>query len=180
MLIREAIRLSQAYVAFRRNVGPAMYIDGKVIPTGALVAHPAANVHLDPALYPDPWKFDPARPQPKGNLTFLGWGGGAFLHLRLLLKRIITDVDNVHTFFALGRTTCIGSRLARLNIKLVSALLLMDFNFDTVDANGRIVDSPPKPNWNDSDGCRPAQGKFFLKYRRLDNSEPSSCPLSGV
>jgi len=79
MLIREAIRLSQAYVAFRRNVGPAMYIDGKVIPTGALVAHPAANVHLDPALYPDPWKFDPARPQPKGNLTYLGWGGGAFL-----------------------------------------------------------------------------------------------------
>ena len=84
MLIREAIRLSQAYVAFRRNVGPEMYIDGKVIPTGALVAYPAADVHLDPALYPDPWKFDPERPHPKGNLTYLGWGGGAFFALRLL------------------------------------------------------------------------------------------------
>ncbi len=73
-----------------------------------------------------------------------------------------------------------GSRLARLNIKLVSALLLMDFDFDTVDAGGRIVDSPPKPNWNDPAGCRPAQGQFFLKYRRLDNSEPSSYSLSGV
>ena len=180
MIIREAIRLSQAYVAFRRNVGPAMYIDGKIIPTGALVAHPAANVHLDPALYPDPWKFDPARPQPKGNLTYLGWGGGAFLRLCLLLKGIIrADVDDVRIFFfAVGRTTCMGSRLARLNIKLLSALLLMDFDFDTVDANGRVVDAPPKPNWNDSIGCRPAQGKFFLKYRRRDNSEPSSYPLS--
>ena len=100
MLIREAIRLSQAYVAFRRNVGPEMYIDGKVIPIGTLVAYPVANVHLDPALYPDPWKFDPTRPQPKGNLTYLGWGGGAQLRLRLVLKGIIrADVDNVPLFF---------------------------------------------------------------------------------
>ena len=77
MLARETVRLSQAFVSFRLNVGPEMYIDGKVIPRGALVAYPAASVHLDPALYPDPWKFDPARPQPKGNLTYLGWGGGA-------------------------------------------------------------------------------------------------------
>jgi hypothetical protein len=73
-----------------------------------------------------------------------------------------------------------GSRLARLNIKLVSALLLMDFDFNTVDASGRTVVSPPKPNWNDFGGCRPSQGQFFLKYRRRDNSEPPSCPLSGV
>jgi hypothetical protein len=84
------------------------------------------------------------------------------------------------TFFALGRTTCAGSRLARLNIKLISALLLMDFDFDTVDASGRFVDSPPKPDWNDFGGCRPAQGQFFLKYRRVNNSERSSCPLSGI
>ncbi|KAF8462100.1 cytochrome P450 [Russula ochroleuca] len=147
-LIREAIRLSQAYVASRRNIGPDMYIDGKVIPTGALVVYPVADVHLDPTLYPDPWKFDPARPQPKCNLTYLGWGG--------------------------GRTTCIGSRLARLNIKLIAALLLVDFDFDTVDVSGRIVDSPPKPNWNDPVTCRPAQGQVFLKYKRLDNPEPPS------
>jgi cytochrome P450 len=87
MLVREAIRLSQAFVSFRLNVGPEMYIDGKVIPRGALVAYPGADVHLDPALYPDPWKFDPARPQPKGNLTYLGWGGGACLALASPTKR---------------------------------------------------------------------------------------------
>ena len=98
MLIREAIRLSQAYVAFRRNVGPEMYIDGKVIPTGALVAYPAADVHLDPALYPDPWKFDPERPPPKGNLTYLGWGGGAFFCVASSTKRGLARIDRLFFF----------------------------------------------------------------------------------
>jgi hypothetical protein len=90
---------------------------------------------------------------------------------------ITTDIDNTSIYIniclvhELGRTTCIGSRLARLNIKLVVALLLIDFDFDTVDEGGRIVDSPPKPNWNDPLGCRPAQGQFFLRYRRLDDPE---------
>jgi cytochrome P450 len=180
MLVREAVRLSQAFVSFRLNVGPEMYIDGKVIPRGALVAYPAANVHLDSALYPDPWKFDPARPQPKGNLTYLGWGGGACLSLLLLPKGIIaTDAGDTSIFLCLvhelGRTICMGSRLARLNIKLITALLLMEFDFDTVDVGDRIVDSAsgPKPDWNDPSGCQPAQGQFFLKYRRLYNSESS-------
>jgi len=87
MLIRESVRLSQGFVSFRRNVGPDMYIDGKVIPTGALVAYPSADVHLDPDLYPDPWKFDPARPPPKANLAYLGWGVGACLRLHPPTKR---------------------------------------------------------------------------------------------
>jgi sterol 14-demethylase len=102
MLVREAIRLSQAFVSFRLNVGPEMYIDGKVIPRGALVAYPGADVHLDPALYPDPWKFDPARPQPKGNLTYLGWGGGACLALASPTKRDynnVTDADDISILF---------------------------------------------------------------------------------
>jgi hypothetical protein len=91
---------------------------------------------------------------------------------------IRTDVFYAwHMMGILGRTTCIGSRLARLNIKLISALLLMDFDFDTVDVSGRIVDSPPKPNWNDPVTCRPAQGQFFLKYKRLDNSLFRASPL---
>ena len=69
-----------------------------------------------------------------------------------------------------------GSRLARLNIKLITALLLMDFDFDTVDVDDRIVDSDsaPKPDWNDPFSCQPARGQFFLKYRRLHNPESSA------
>ena len=66
-----------------------------------------------------------------------------------------------------------GQRLARLNIKLVTALLLMDYDFDTVDMDGRIVgsDSAPRPDWNDPFNSKPVEGQFFLKYRRLDNPE---------
>ena len=76
-LIHETIRISLPHTAMRQNVGPDIYIDGKVIPTGTLVVYPLADVHLNPTIYPDPWKFDPERPQPKGNFTYLGWGGGA-------------------------------------------------------------------------------------------------------
>jgi cytochrome P450 len=185
MLVREAIRLSQAFVSFRLNVGPEMYIDGKVIPRGALVAYPGADVHLDPALYPDPWKFDPVHPQPKGNLTYLAWGVGACLCLHFLPKRIV-DSTLIYIYIAsvhgLGRTTCIGMRLARLNTKLIVALLLMDFDFDTVDVGSQIVDSDsaPKPDWNDPLGCRPVEGQSFLRYTRLDNPESrvAGCPES--
>jgi cytochrome P450 len=84
MLIHETLRIAQPHVAMRRNIGPEMYIDGKVIPTGTLVVYPFANDHLNPALYPDPWNFDPSRPQPADNLAYLGWGGGA--HFFLLLS----------------------------------------------------------------------------------------------
>ena len=68
-----------------------------------------------------------------------------------------------------------GSRLARLNIKLITALLLMNFEFETVDVGNRIIDSDsaPKPDWNDPFNCQPSQGQFFLKYRRLYNPESS-------
>jgi len=69
---------------------------------------------------------------------------------------------------------CLGSRLAKLQVKLLAALLLMDFDFETVDESGRIANPPPKPNWNDALTGRPALGQFFLKYRRLDSSEPPS------
>ena len=73
----------------------------------------------------------------------------------------------------LGRTTCIGMRLARLNMKLMVSLLLLDFDFNTVDVDGQIVDSNsvPKPDWNDYLGARPVEGQFFLRFTRLDAPE---------
>ena len=83
----------------RQNIGPEIYIDGKVIPTGTLVVYPFANVHLDPTIYPDPWKFDPERPQPTGHLAYLGWGGGAFFLLRLSPKTRGVGLELNLTFF---------------------------------------------------------------------------------
>ncbi|KAH8980859.1 cytochrome P450 [Lactarius hatsudake] len=117
----------QPHTAARRNVGPEMYIDGRVIPTGTLVVYPFSDVHLNPALYPDPWRFDPARPQLQAD-SYVGWGG--------------------------GKVTCPGSRTAKLTMKLITALLLLDFDFDTVDQSGRIADPHPIPDWNDALACK--------------------------
>ncbi|KAH9029045.1 cytochrome P450 [Lactarius pseudohatsudake] len=122
MLIRETLRIAQPHTAARRNVGAETYIDGKVIPTGTLVVYPFSDVHLNPVLYPDPWRFDPTRPQLQAD-SYVGWGG--------------------------GKVTCPGSRTAKLTMKLITALLLLDFDFDTVDESGRIADPHLIPNWND-------------------------------
>jgi len=61
----------------RRNLGPELYINNKLIPTGAYVIYPFSDVHLDPEVYPDPWKFDPSRKEPTHiPFSYVGWGGG--------------------------------------------------------------------------------------------------------
>ncbi|KAI0035483.1 cytochrome P450 [Vararia minispora EC-137] len=137
-LIRETLRIAQPHVAMRRNVGPELYLDGNLVPTGAFVVCPFSTVHLDPELYPDPWKFDPSRPPAKGDHSYIGWGG--------------------------GRVNCLGTRLAKVEMKLIVSLLLLTFEFTTVDTSGHMANPPPQPNWNDILTCRPA-GKFYsLKY----------------
>ena len=90
MLIRETLRIAQPHMAMRRNVGPETYIDGKVIPTGTLVVYPFYNVHLNPALYPDPWRFDPTRPHHlPADFAYVGWGGGENISLFRDLPKLI-------------------------------------------------------------------------------------------
>jgi cytochrome P450 len=76
-ILRETTRLAQPHTAMRRNLGPDTHIDGKIVPSGAYVVYPFSDVHLDPEIYPDPWKFDPGRAENKDiPLAYLGWGGG--------------------------------------------------------------------------------------------------------
>jgi len=75
-IIKETTRVAQPHTAMRRNIGPPMYIDGKLIPTGAYVVYPFSDVHLDPHLYSDPWTFNPGRQECKAPFGYVGWGGG--------------------------------------------------------------------------------------------------------
>ena len=76
-IIKETTRVAQPHTAMRRNIGPDFYIDKRRIPTGAYVMYPFSDVHLNPRLYPDPWKFDPGRAEAKDtSFGYVGWGGG--------------------------------------------------------------------------------------------------------
>jgi cytochrome P450 len=142
-IIRETLRVAQPHTAMRRNLGPEIHIDGKLIPSGAYVIYPFSDVHLNPDIYHDPWKFDPNRiPETKTAYGYVGWGG--------------------------GKTTCLGQRLARVELKIVTALFLLGFRHYVVDGSGKLAPEPPLPNWNDILLCRPPQGSFKLRYERSD------------
>ncbi|EDR08032.1 uncharacterized protein LACBIDRAFT_297641 [Laccaria bicolor S238N-H82] len=144
-IIRETTRIAQPHTAMRRNIGPEIYINNKIIPTGAYVIYPFSDVHLDPEIYPDPWKFDPGRRAPeKTPFSYVGWGG--------------------------GKTMCLGTRLAKLELKLVTAMFILGFQHSVVDKSGAPLNPLPTPNWNDILFARPQQGSF-TKYER------SSLPL---
>lgn len=61
---------------------------------------------------------------------------------------------------------CLGQRLARVQLKLVTALVVLGFDLAPVDRAGRELAELPRPNWNDALACRPADGSCFLRYER--------------
>ncbi|KAG1876184.1 cytochrome P450 [Suillus subluteus] len=139
-LIRETLRIAQPHTAMRRNLGPDVTIDGKTIPSGAYVVYPFSDVHLNPDLYPDPWRFDPSREEATAPFGYVGWGG--------------------------GKTHCLGQRLARLELKLVTSMMLLGFRYSLVDKKGEQLNAPPQPNWNDILLCRPEQGSSYVKHEK--------------
>ncbi|KAJ7512623.1 cytochrome P450 [Mycena galericulata] len=133
-IIRETLRVAQPHTAMRRNLGPDVYINDKLIPSATCI-----SIH---EIYPDPWRWDPSRLSSKVDLGYVGWG--------------------------VGKTTCLGTRLAKVELKLTTAMFLLGFDHIIVDKNGEIPDSLPKPNWNDILMCRPAPGTCNVKYQRTN------------
>ncbi|GJE96552.1 cytochrome P450 [Phanerochaete sordida] len=136
-VIRETLRVAQPHTAMRRNVGPETYVGGVRVPSGAYVVYPFSDIHLDAALYPDPWRFDPGRAESTAPLGYVGWGG--------------------------GRTVCLGQRLAKLQMKLVLSTLLLDSDFSLVDQFGQQLGRSPRPNWNDHLTCKPPSGSCYVR-----------------
>ncbi|KAF8629735.1 hypothetical protein AX15_003294 [Amanita polypyramis BW_CC] len=140
-IIKETTRVAQPHTAMRRNLGPEFYIDKKLIPTGAYVVYPFSDVHLNPQLYPDPWRFDPGRAEAKNtNFGYVGWGG--------------------------GKTSCLGTRLAKVELKLITAMFVLGFRHNVVNEAGEVANPLPTPDWNDILHCKPPKGTCYLKYER--------------
>lgn len=64
-----------------------------------------------------------------------------------------------------GKTICLGQRLAKLEMKLLSAMFLLGMDFSVVDNGGKVLETLPRPNWNDILGCKPPKESCFIQYQ---------------
>jgi sterol 14-demethylase len=174
-LIKETLRVAQPHTAMRRNVGPEFYIDGKLVPTGTYVVYPFSDVHLDEEIYEDAWKFDPGRwlngdeTEMKGEkgvpFGYIGWGAGTCLSFAVSNELNILIILSSDAF-DLGKHVCLGTRLAKVELKLIVSMFLLGFDLDIVDKRGKPQENLPKPNWNDIILCRPPKDSFYLGFER--------------
>jgi len=179
-IIQETLRVAQPHAAMRRNIGKEVCIDDKVIPTGAYVLYPFSDVHLNPDLCQLVLLSLVFEMLKREQIPILG-----NLILDGILRpkpRIVTSVGEEvrlgsitmiltnSTQLLLGKTLCLGSRLAKLELKLITSMFLLGFDHVVVDKMG-LANPLPRPNWNDTLHCRPVTGSCYIKYER------SSLPL---
>ncbi|KAJ7359489.1 cytochrome P450 [Mycena albidolilacea] len=148
VVMRETLRMTMGILSLRRNLGADVSVGDKTIQTGEFLAYPMEDVHYDPEIYSDPHAFDPRRfdegreEDKRAPLAFLAWGG--------------------------GRHVCLGMRLAKLEVKLVLAMFFLTFEFQVVDAAGRVPKSLPRVDFNDLQRPRPQKGNpCYIKFKRL-------------
>jgi hypothetical protein len=65
-----------------------------------------------------------------------------------------------------GKTVCLGTRLAKLELKLIASMFLLGYNYSVVDKTGQVPDPLPRPNWNDPFLCRPPAKSCYIKFER--------------
>ncbi|KXX73114.1 Ent-kaurene oxidase [Madurella mycetomatis] len=102
--------------------------DGTHIPAGTRLAFAAKDYQMDPAVYPDPFVFDPMRNYRKREKSSRPGE-------RELLRAGVTNPENLA--FGYGNQACAGRHFAVAEIKLVMARLLYEFEFKFPDGKGR-------------------------------------------
>lgn len=141
LCLRDSIRLQTVGAAFRRNMsGRDVPIGntGQVIPPGAYATYPLYDIHMDPSVYPDPGKWDPARyteprnEDKKAPMTFVGWGA--------------------------GRHPCLGMKFAKLEQNVIVAYWVAMFDFSLCDEKGRPTQVLPRSDRNGWTAGKPTPG----------------------
>lgn len=138
---RETIRLQTTGSIIRKNTsGHGFPIGNEAIPNDAYATYHLFDTHLDPNVYKDPKKWDPARYLPgreddkKVPDGFLGWG--------------------------LGRHVCAGMRFAKLEANIVTAFWMANFEWEVV--GGQL----PALNFNASAAHKPVKPVKLRYWRR--------------
>ncbi|RDB26871.1 Lanosterol 14-alpha demethylase [Hypsizygus marmoreus] len=146
-VIRETLRLVINNTLLRRNLTRDIVIDGVTLERGDFLAYQASDVHANPEVYPNPEAFDPGRydigreEDKKVPMAFLAWGA--------------------------GRHPCPGMRVAKLEMKIVIALIFAGYEFEIVDKTGKRPIALPQPDKNDLQQARPLGEPCYMKFRRI-------------
>ncbi|KAJ7226932.1 cytochrome P450 [Mycena pura] len=107
-VIQESLRLSSPFPPFPRVVPPTgIEINNHFVPGGTSVAVPVWTHHLDPEYFPQPNLFDPGR-----------W----------IENSVFKGRDTLFTFSA-GPFNCAGSRLAYVQLRIFTAMLVTQLKF---------------------------------------------------
>ena len=124
--LRETIRMTLSGASLRRVMPKATtpIINGHQLQPGSFVAYPIADAHLNPDIYSNPHTWDPERyargEDKKQHWAYIGWGT--------------------------GRHPCLGMRFAKLEVKIILAMFLTQFEYDVVDELGNAITRLPEPH----------------------------------
>ncbi|KAM9376748.1 thromboxane-A synthase isoform 2-T3 [Pholidichthys leucotaenia] len=107
MVLSETLRLYPPGFRFVRTIDHDCVIKGQALPKGATLEIPVAHLHYDPEHWPEPEKFIPERFTPEAKAS-----RHPFVYLP----------------FGAGPRSCVGMRLAQLEIKMALAQLFHTFS----------------------------------------------------
>jgi sterol 14-demethylase len=126
--VSEVLRLHPPLCAIQRQVLRDFEVEGHTIPVGHTVLVSPYVAHRVPEIFPDPERFDPARPDPESVFAYIPFGG--------------------------GRRKCVGNAFAFLQVKSVVSALLSRYEFELVDPPDSYREVMPSLILRVSDPCR--------------------------
>jgi len=141
--IKEALRLHPPLIILMRKVMRDFSYKGWTVPEGKLVAVSPAVSNRDPACFPDPDRFDPAR-YDEGR-----------------------EEDRRHIFgwipFGAGRHRCVGAAFAMMQLKAIFSDLLLRYDFELAQPPESYVNDHSKMVVQLRQPCR-------ARYRRRETA----------
>ncbi|XP_049537311.1 cytochrome P450 4c3-like [Anopheles darlingi] len=117
MVVKESLRLAPAVPIIGRKLLEDIEINGAMIPAGTSISIKIYNIHRNPAVFPDPERFDPERFSEDNEI-----------------KRGPYD----YIPFSAGSRNCIGQRYALLEMKITIVKLLASYRILPGESIGRI------------------------------------------